>query len=216
VDAAAWLDELSHLPPAARDSAVEARLGLPRADSRPPGPDLVGHHASGVAAIVTALAGAPVTPDDVFVDVGSGGGKVLLLARLLTGATVRGIELRVELAESALAAAQRLGAEIAVDVADARDARIDDGTVFFLYLPFTGGALRQFLGRLERVARRQAIVVCALGVDLEREAPWLRRRPDADFWLSLYDGPLSPRTPRQPAPLLTRPAAQAIATATTL
>jgi hypothetical protein len=57
--------------------------------------------------------------------------------------------------------------------------------VFFLYVPFTGAVLGRVLERLPDVARRHAIVVCALGVDLA--APWLAQRPLDAFWLSLYD-----------------------------
>ena len=211
VDASAWLEDLARLPAPARDAAVEARLGLQAVSSRPPGPDLIGHHASGVAAILTALSHAPVTAEDVFVDVGSGLGKVVLLARLLTGATVRGIELQPELAETTRRSATRLGLDVTVDVGDAREARIDDGTVFFLYLPFTGEALRRFLARLEDVARRRPVVVCTLGLDLDREAPWLQRRPDTDFWVAIYDGAFVARPPRSAPPLLASRAARAIA-----
>jgi hypothetical protein len=88
--------------------------------------------------------------------------------------------------------------------ADARDADLDDGTVFFLYVPFTGPVLTGVLRRLRAIAERRAIVVCALGLDVDREAPWLARRPIDSFWLAVYDSVVpgvAPRPPRSYSPL---------------
>ncbi|MDB4993832.1 MAG: hypothetical protein JWM74_1264 [Myxococcaceae bacterium] len=179
------------MPEGARDAAVEARLGIAEPASAvhpPPGDHLIGYHASGVTSIVRALHEVPVVPDDVVIDLGAGLGKVVLLARLLTGATARGVELQGALVDRARAAASALGLDVAFTHADAREAELDDGTVFFLYLPFTGPVLAAVLERLHAIARRRDIVVCALGVDLDRVAPWLLARKELDtFWLSIYD-----------------------------
>jgi SAM-dependent methyltransferase len=186
-----WLAWLASLPPHRRDAATEELLGIAGspagAADAPPGEHLIGYHASGVASIVRALLEVPVVPRDVVVDLGAGLGKVVLLARLLTGATARGIELQAELALRARAAASLLELDVRFEHADARHADLDDGTVFFLYLPFTGPVLAEVLSHLRTVAERRAIVVCALGVDLDRVAPWLVARPLDAFWLSIYD-----------------------------
>jgi SAM-dependent methyltransferase len=148
---------------------------------------------------VRALIEAPVRVDDVVIDLGAGLGKVVLLAHLLTGATTRGIELQPALVERAREAARRLGASARFTHADVRDADLDDGTVFFLYLPFTGPALTRVLQRLHAIAKRRAIVVCSLGLDLDREASWLVRRPIDSFWLALYDSSV-PRARRRSLP----------------
>jgi hypothetical protein len=179
------LETIARVPVVERDAWIERHLGLGEAPSKPPGDDLVGYHASGVAPIVHMLHAVPVVPADVLVDLGSGLGKVVLLARMLTGATVRGVELQASLVERARTTAKRIGIDVRFDHADVRDAALDDGTVFFLYVPFTGAVLGRVLERLHEVARRHAIVVCALGVDLA--APWLAQRPLDAFWLSLYD-----------------------------
>ena len=62
--------ENAKLTPEQRDAAVEARLGIGGADWKSPGAELVGYHASGVDSILEALREAPVTADDVFVDLG--------------------------------------------------------------------------------------------------------------------------------------------------
>lgn len=145
----------------------------------------------------------PVLADDVFVDLGSGRGKVVFVAHLFTGARCRGIEREGSLVRDAARARGRLEREGPMDVSfvhsDARDAAIDDGTVFFLYVPFTGAVLKAVLDRLFVVARARAIVVCTLGFDLERDAPWLSRRPLDAFWLAIYDS-VVPGVPRRPVP----------------
>jgi SAM-dependent methyltransferase len=196
-DLLAWL---ASLPSALRDAAVEKRLGIDVGPSvSPPGEHLIGYHASGVASIVRMLIEVPVSTDDVVVDLGAGLGKVVLLTRLLTGATARGIELQPALVDRAREAAVRCGvADVVFQEGDAREADLDEGTVFFLYLPFTGPVLAEVMGRLRRVASRRAIVVCSLGLDVDREAPWLVRRSLDSFWLAIYDS-LHPGVPPRPA-----------------
>ncbi len=208
----AWL---ASLPASERDAAVEQRLGIASRppDGAPPGEHLVGYHASGVAPIVRVLREVPVAADDVVVDLGAGLGKVLLLARLLTGATARGVEIQPALVAAGREAARRLGAEITLTEGDARDAELGDGTVFFLYVPFTGPVMARVLERLREVASRRAIVVCTLGVDVDREAPWLAKRPLDAFWLSIHDSRMPgvpPRAPRERSPML-GPAADVVA-----
>jgi len=189
VHAATLLAWLASLAPSDRDTAVEERLGIPTPPQPPSalGEHLVGYHASGVAPVVRMLLEVPVTSDDVVVDLGAGLGKVVLLTRLLTGATARGIELQSALVDRAREAASRCGVDVSFTLGDARRADLGDGTVFFLYAPFTGPVLAEVLRRLHDVAARRAIVVCALGIDLDREARWLAPRPIDSFWLSVYD-----------------------------
>jgi hypothetical protein len=189
--------------PRERDRAVEGFLGLqeaPAAAAAPPGEDLIGYQPAGVAPVVHALVEVPVGPEDVLVDLGSGLGKVALLAHLVTGCVARGIEIAPALVRGARAAAARIGAEVHFTEDDARTSPLDDGTVFFLYLPFSGAALAEMVLRLEAVARRRAIVVCALGVDAR--APWLVPRPLDAFWLTIYDSALDGAAPRASAPLV--------------
>jgi SAM-dependent methyltransferase len=192
------LDWLSGLPEHARDAAIERFLGIddPSVSAAPPGEELIGYHASGVASVVRALIEVPVSLDDVVVDLGAGLGKVVFLTRLLTGARARGIELQAGLVDRARASAKRLELDVPFAHGDVRESDIDDGTVFFLYLPFTGSALTDVVRRLHAVAIRRAIVVCALGVDLGREASWLAPRPTDSFWLTIYDSTVADASPR--------------------
>jgi hypothetical protein len=166
-------------PPSLRDSAIEAALGIADArDPKSPGADLIGYHASGLAPICRVVLDVPVVRSDVFVDLGAGRGKVLAIVRALTGARVRGVELQRELVDGAVRG-------IELECADVRAASLDDGTVFFLYTPFIGAVLAEVLERLHAVARRRAIVVCALGLTLP--CPWLVAREGDAFWLTIYD-----------------------------
>ncbi|MBS2015444.1 MAG: class I SAM-dependent methyltransferase [Deltaproteobacteria bacterium] len=184
----AWI---ASQPAIERDREVDAWLGIAEAPpSTAPGDHLVGYHPSGVDSILEAAREVPITARDVVLDLGAGLGKVALLIHLATGARARGIEIQPALVERARRAAARQGAtEVSFDVGDARSCDLGDANVFFMYLPFTGPALLEVLARLERIARERAIVVCTLGLDLERHAPWLRRRPLAEdvFWLAVYD-----------------------------
>jgi hypothetical protein len=198
VRGAQLLDWLASLPADERDAAVEERLGIggQAPPSSPPGEHLIGYHASGVASIVRMLIEVPVGRGDVFIDLGAGLGKVVLLAGLLTDASARGIELQGTLVERAREAAAQLSVDARFEQGDAREANLDDGTIFFLYLPFTGPALADVLRRLHAIARRRAIVVCALAIDLERWAPWLQRRGGDSFWMAIYDSVVEGAIPR--------------------
>jgi hypothetical protein len=138
------------------------------------------HHESGEDPIARVV--AEVRDTDVFIDLGSGAGKVAIAVASKTRARVRGIEIQPDLVERARASAGDLDVEFVC--ADARDAFLDDGTIFYLYLPFTGPVLDRVMERLRAIPHR--IVVCALGVDLSRFT-WLRRRELDDFWLEIYD-----------------------------
>jgi SAM-dependent methyltransferase len=210
-DLLAWL---ASLPPLRRDAAIEEHLGIARHPSdRPPSEHLIGYHASGVAPIVRTLLEVPVVADDVFVDLGAGLGKVVLIARLLTGASARGIELQPALVHRAREAAVRRAVDVTFIEGDAREVDLDVGTVFFLYLPFTGPVLSEVMRRLRGVASRHAIVVCSLGLDLDGEAPWLSRRPIDSFWLAIYDSvtPDVPPRPKRDGSLAWNRAAEAVA-----
>jgi len=180
---------LAAIAPAGREKALEQLLGISECPNEPAslGDDLVGYSPSGVAPIVRAVFEAPVTREDIFIDLGAGLGKAAMVAHLLSGARARGVELQPGLVDQATARAAQLGlSEVSFVAADARDAELDDGNVFFLYLPFTGAVLAAVLRRIHLVAERRDVVVCTLGLDLPSN-DWLERRETDAFWLSIYD-----------------------------
>lgn len=182
----AWL---AALPPGERDAAVERMLGIEPTSSEPPGAHLVGHHLSGVAAIVRFLLAVPVREDDVVLDLGAGVGKLLALTHLLTGATVRGVEIQETLARRAVPLA-----EVVHD--DARTCELRPASVIVLYCPFEGPVLEEVSRRLDALAEGPPITVCALGVELR--CARLRPRPGPDFWMTIWDS-AAPR-PARPMP----------------
>lgn len=181
-DLYAWI---AALPPRERDAAIERELGVDlEVSSAPPGEHLVGYHAMGVAALVRTLHEVPVRPDDRVVDLGSGLGKVALLTHLLTGASVRGIEVQAEL----VARAPSIPG-VTWEHADARAAPLDDATVVIVHCPFEGPVVTDVSARLDALPN---VVVCALGIDLRLRR--LRARPTDSFWSTIWDaGP--PRAP---------------------
>jgi precorrin-6B methylase 2 len=185
---AALLERLRSIPHADRDVWVDELLGF--GDPPPDIPDLprgsVPYLPCGVEEILTMVREVPVRADDEVVDLGSGTGRVAILAHLLTGARAHGIEIQEPLVLAAKARCDALALDrVSFVHANAADTELD-GSIFFLYAPFNGQMLTQVLARLEEVARRRPIVVCA--VDLEfRAVPWLRARAASNLALTLYD-----------------------------
>ncbi len=171
-----------------RDAWTDELLGI---DPPPPDvPDLprgsVPYLPSGVEEILAVVREVPIGPDDHLVDLGSGLGRVLILAHLLTGARASGVELQEPLVDSARARCAALALpDIAFVQANAAEIGLD-GSVFFLYAPFNGQMLTRVLRRLEDVARRRSIVVCAVGLEF-RGVPWLRPRHTSCVSLMLYE-----------------------------
>lgn len=195
-----FLGWLLEQPSELRDYVVEGLLGVAHGPLLEDAPGLppwsVGHHASSFGQVALALAGVPVVTEDVFVDLGAGSGKVALLAHLLTGARACGVELQPPLVSQARDAAAALGCDsVGFELADARDAEIGDGTVFFMYLPFTGPVLEAVMRRLRAIAERREIVVCALGLELAAW-DWLAPRSPGSFWLSVYRSTILGASPR--------------------
>ena len=110
----------------------------------------------------------------------------VLLAALLTGARARGVEIDARLAATARDAAAGLGLDgVTVVDGDAREVDAGPADVFFLYVPFTGAALRAVLDRLEPDARARGAHVCASPLDLARH-PWLEPAGAACGWMEIY------------------------------
>ena len=183
----ALLERLRAIPFVDRDAWIDEVLGF-----EPPPPDLpdlpvgaVPYLPCGVDEIMAMVQAVPLGPDDHLVDVGSGLGRVVIVAHLLSGARASGVELQAHLVERARArgAALRLPAVSFVH-ANAAELALD-GSVFFLYAPCNGELLTRVVARLERLARARRFVVCTVGLELDE--PWLRARPSAHAALALYD-----------------------------
>ena len=184
---AALRDRLLSIPFFDRDAWADELLGIesPPADIRDLPRGSVPYLPCSVEEILVMALEMPLRPDDDFVDLGSGLGRVAILAHVLSGARCRGVEIQEHLVRSAEARCVELGLPVSFVCADAADVELD-GSVFFLYAPFNGEMLARVLRRLENVARRRPIVVCAVDVEL-RAVPWLRARQTSSVALTLYD-----------------------------
>jgi hypothetical protein len=194
---AALLERLLAIPFLERDAWTDVLLGL--ADPPADAPDLprgaVPYLPSGVEEILATLREVPVRPDDELVDLGSGLGRVLMLAHLLSGARGHGVELQAHLVTSARDRCAELGLERVTFLhANAADVELD-GSVFFLYAPCNGEMLARVLRRLEEVARRRPIVVCTVALEF-RDVPWLSPRTTSSVTLAVYDSCV-PGVPRR-------------------
>lgn len=184
---AAFRAELLSVPPEDRDEWTHALLGM---GEPPPDADLprggVPYLPSSVAAILRVVDEVPLRSSDRFVDLGSGLGKVLLLAHLLSGAEALGVEVQEQLVERAnqLVADLELSHAVCSVQGDASE-QCPDGTVFFIYSSFNGQVLQRVLGRLQEQARERRIVLCAVDFDLSSE--WLEPRLPASGELIVYD-----------------------------
>lgn len=185
---------LQSIPVLDRDAWVDELLGM-----EPPPPDAVDlprgavpYLPCGVDEILAMVQEVPVLPDDELVDLGSGLGRVAVLAHLLSGARTRGIEIQAPLVDRARATCADL-ALTAVSFAhgDAADAELD-GSIFFLYAPFGGATLARVIRHLEGVAQRRPIVLAAVGLELH-DAPWLIARSTSSVALTLYESRRSRR-----------------------
>jgi len=182
------LERLLAVPAADRDAWVDALLGVPEPPPDAPLPrGAVPYLPAGVDEILAMAREAPLRRGDVLVDLGSGLGRVAILAHLLSGARAHGVEIQEALVREATACCARLGlsADVTFTCADAASSGLD-GSVFFLYAPFNGELLARVMRRVEAVARHRPIVVCAAGLELPDER-WLRRRETSPLAITLYD-----------------------------
>jgi len=185
---AALLELLLAMPLDERDVWLDLVLGIEELPSDVP--DLprgsVPYLPCGVEEILATVHEVPVRPDDELVDLGSGLGRVVILAHLLSGARASGVEIQEHLVRSARARCEDLAlADVSFVHANAVDVELD-GSIFFLYAPFNGEMLRSVLRRIEEVARRKSIVVCAVGMELN-DVSWLLPRKTSCLALTLYD-----------------------------
>lgn len=131
-----------------------------------PSPDSIEYAPAGQLVLPRILSPSEVTPDDVFVDVGSGMGRVVLQAAMsYPFQRVLGIEISAQLHEVSVtnlaSNKSRLRcSQVELVHADIRDIELpDDITVVFLYNPFIGATFQEFLDRLMRSIDRNPRVV---------------------------------------------------------
>ncbi len=126
--------------------------------------EMVAYQPTPARAILALIERAELNAGDVFCDLGSGLGWVVILVALLTGARCRGIEIEPAYVAIASSCAARLNVQrVEFIEGDLRDARLGGASVYFLYTPLRGALLEQLLARLQIEAAARAIRICTLG-----------------------------------------------------
>ena len=168
------------------DIFINGLLGINRIpeETKTLQPGMIGYHPTPARVIFTLIAHAHLRAHDVFYDLGAGLGRVALLVGLLSTAQARGIEFEPAYCAYAqqLAHSLRLSRVTFLNV-DAREADYTDGTVFFLYTPFTGHLLHTVLARLHTVASTHPIIIAAYGActrDVAQQS-WLQPTVQQEF-----------------------------------
>jgi hypothetical protein len=184
-----WVPEpLFHDQPDSRDSGesydyLDALLGgvmqlqEPGQEIAALAPEMVFYQPTPARHIFDLIRRLRLDDNDVLIDLGSGLGHVPLLAAICTEARCIGVELEAAYVVSAQQSADALNLANARFVAqDVRAADLSEGTVFYLYTPFTGAIWRSVLDRLASEATRRTIRIGTLGpcTALIAKEPWLR------------------------------------------
>jgi hypothetical protein len=148
-------------------------------------PEMVFYQPTPARQIFHFLRRAALDETDILIDLGAGLGHVALLAAICSEARCIGIERDAAYVASAIRCAAELGLERASFLScDVRDADFSQGTVFYLYTPFTGALLAEVLAKLKHEATRRAIRIGTLGpctAIIAREG-WLKaaQKPSSD------------------------------------
>ncbi len=139
-------------------------------------PEKVFYQPTPVRHIFSLIGLTALSANDVLIDLGSGLGHVPLLVSICTHARSIGIELEATYIDRAQQCAQRLNLnKVTFIQEDARVADFSNGTVFYLYTPFTGSILSAVLNRLRYEAAARRIRICSYGpcTSVIAEEPWL-------------------------------------------
>ncbi|MBC7813736.1 MAG: hypothetical protein H7175_21445 [Burkholderiales bacterium] len=126
--------------------------------------------------ILDMLNELPFTQADRFYDLGSGLGRVPIIVSLLTDACAVGIEYEPTYIHYSRCSAQKLGiVDVEFRNMDAQEADLSDGTIFFMYTPFTGSILRKVLNSLRDLSQQRHITLCTYGptTPLIEQESWL-------------------------------------------
>ena len=141
-------------------------------------PEMLFYQPTPARIVLEMVERADFRQQDVFYDIGSGLGQVSILVHLFTGVRATGVEVEPEYCDYARRCARGLNlSRVRFVNADAREADYSDGTIFFLYTPFTGRMLQQVLERLGHESEKRRIRLCTYGPCTPHVAgqTWLER-----------------------------------------
>jgi SAM-dependent methyltransferase len=152
-------------------------IGMTPAETTPLLPEMIGYYPTPAHVILALIEQARLSAHDVFYDLGAGLGRVALLVGLLTAAQVKGVEFEPAYCAYAQQRAHNLHLRRVTFInADARAVDYADGSVFFLYTPFTGRLLQEVLVKLRAEACTRTISIATYGACTRdvMQQPWLQ------------------------------------------
>ena len=164
----------------------------PPSESRKRASGMIRFEATPARIILEMIDTVKFIPDDVFIDIGSGLGFVVMLVNLLTGVQSIGVEYDPIFCVYAQKQAREIGLEnVSFFNADARNADLNAGNIFYLFTPFVNEVFDSVLERLRYTSIRKPIHICSYGTityDLVK-LPWLHLIDPAmeyDFKLAVF------------------------------
>lgn len=196
-----------------RSRVEDARRGVSTAGEVPDqvlGLENSQHHAyvaTDYQMLRTALDNIQIGPEDVFVDIGSGKGRVVLLAAEHPFRRVMGVEISPLLDEIARQNAARARGlkcrDIELVQADATNWKVpDDATVLFFFNPFDGEVLARVCDNIKQsladTPRRITIIYVRADKFFEREIDWeqwlvrVKELPYSDGKIAIYENKSDP------------------------
>jgi SAM-dependent methyltransferase len=187
LDRRALLEELRQAPLEMRDHLIEEILDIayPPLEELGRTRDSMPYCPSGLGEILFTLERSDLGPGKTLVDLGSGLGKVVLLAALLTGAEAYGLEIEPSLVAHARKAAAALGLDGAHFVqGDIRNAELPPADTYYLFIPLHRSA--DVVERLAPIAAERPIRVFSQPLD-EKHVPFLRATGAMSYWLTMYE-----------------------------
>jgi SAM-dependent methyltransferase len=135
--------------------------------------------------IFPILARISLSPDDVFIDVGCGKGRMVCCASRWPARKVIGVDVNPALIKTARANAAKTRGRVAeVECLQARAEQFDysDATVVYLYHPFRRPVMDMFLTRLDQTRHRgrsmRVVYANAVHEDALSEARWLTKEDE--------------------------------------
>jgi len=179
-------ERASQVPLELRDHLIEEILDVAYAPLETGGAssELILDAPSRMAEILFAIDRGEPGPRRAFVDLGSGGGKVVLLVALLTGARAIGIERDGRLVAHAQRAARALGLTSASFVeGDLTRDPLPEGDIYYMFIPSVRSA--DIVARLAPAASARKIVLVSQALDLRR-FPWLTPCGAFSYCLEMY------------------------------
>jgi SAM-dependent methyltransferase len=156
------------------DREIDKLLGIPRQNRREDlsiydltaryGPEQYAYEGTSYDSIRQFLSNVDITQHDVIYDLGCGYGRFIFYGALLYDATFRGIEIVPERIAYAEAIRRRLGLNnVRLLLGNVLNHSWSDGTIFFLFNPFTAETMNRVIERLYSISLVRKITILSWG-----------------------------------------------------